>query len=262
MKKIIFIVMSAFLTLPFGIRAESSAEMFANANWNLIAGGIYGNYIFYRTSLTAPNIDYFRAAMGECVKELNASLQAGELDWQDAAMTNFKNLVALAQVGLYEMNRYAAEYNFTDEALKLVDVLRAAYASMREKGLFTASEADFMREFRKLEESGIVARTCEDETVAATYKNASSTLQLEYVKTNNNVQHALFAAREGNQSCEWSGNCIRMEGGRIACRGSQGAAGAFEAAIEENGSLTVISQSLDAQCGFAAMGATYTKAGF
>lgn len=262
MKKIILIVMAAFLALPFGCGAETSAEMFANTNWNLIAGGIYSNYIFYRTSLDAPNIDYFQTAMNECVNELNASLQAGELDWQDAAMTNFKNLVAIAQVGLYEMNRYAAEYNFTDQALKLVDVLRSAYASMREKGLFGASEAEFMREFRKLEESGLVARTCADATVLVNYKNDNSTLQFEYVKANNNAQHALFAAQQGNQSCSWTGDCIRMEGARISCKGSQGAAGGFEAAIGEDGSLTVISQSVDGQCGFAAMGDAYSKAGF
>lgn len=262
MKKIIPIALAAFLALPLGARAESSAEMFANTNWNLIAAGVYDNYIFYKTSLDAPNIDYFRAAMKECVNELNTSLQAGELDWQDAAMTNFKNLVAIAQVGLYEMNRYVAEENITDEALQLADILRSAYASMREKGLFSASEADFMRDFRKLEESGIVARTCANETVIANYKNASSTLQFEYVKTNNNVQHALFSARAGNQSCEWTGDCIRMEGGKIACRGSQGAAGTFEAAIDENGRLTILSQTVDGQCGFAALGPSYARADF
>lgn len=258
MKKILTLLLAVFLAIPSAARAQSCAEMFADTDWNLLAANVYGDYIFYRTSMHAPNIEYFRAAMRECVNDLNASLQAGELDWQQAALTRFKNLIAIAQVGLYEMNRYVAEYNFTKDALSVADTLRSAYASMREKGLFDVSADEFMRDFRKLEESGQIAATCRSAATVINYQASGSVIQLEYVRDNDNLQHALFSGSAGNQSCEWSGDCVRMAGGRIGCQGSQGAAGTFEAVIRD-GNLTVLSQSVDGQCGFAAMAVHYAR---
>lgn len=239
-------------------RAESCSEMFAQTNWNSIAAGIYGNYIFYKTSMQKPNIHFFEQAMRECMHDLHESLHAGELDWQDAALVRFKNLIAIALVGLYEMNRNAATENFTSQALEIVANLREAYAAMREKDIFSASETDFIRGFRKLEESGIVANTCAQALVSQKFHAGKSALQIEYIKYNNNIQHALFMGRAGDQTCEWAGNCIRMAGNRIKCEGTPGNAGGFEG-LEKNGSLVIYNQNIDSQCGFSAMAGVYNE---
>lgn len=259
MKKLFAIIaLALFISGPQAARAESCSEMFQKTNWNSITAGIYGNYIFYKTKIHQPNIYFFQQAMRQCMQDLHESLQGGELDWQDAALTRFKNLMAIALVGLYEMNARAATENFTDQALEIVANLRGAYAAMREKDIFAAPETDFMRGFRKLEESGVVAKTCADELVSKKFLAGKSVIQLEYVKSNDNIQHALFASSEGNHNCSWIGNCIRMSGNRIKCGGTLGSQGGFEAR-EKNGSLIISDQTIDAQCGYPAMAGVYEE---
>lgn len=259
MKKLFAIlVLALFIPGTQAARAESCSEMFAQTNWNSIAAGIYGNYIFYKTSMEKPNIYFFQQAMRQCMQDLHESLQGGELDWQDAALTRFKNLVAIALVGLYEMNTKAATENFTRQALEIVANLREAYAAMREKDIFAASETDFMRVFRKLEESGIVAKTCADELVSKKFLAGKSVIQIEHLKYNNNIQHALFASQAGSRGCAWIGNCIRMSGNRIKCDGTLGSQGGFEA-WEKSGRLIISDQTIDAQCGYPAMAGVYEQ---
>lgn len=250
------LVLSLVILWPQSPKAESCSEMFARTNWNSIAAGIYGNYIFYKTSMDKPNIFFFQQAIRQCLGDLNEGLHGGELDWQDAALTRFKNLVAIALVGLYEMNARAATGNFTSQALEIVANLREAYAAMREKDIFSASETDFMRGFRKLEASGIIAKTCANELASRKFLAGKSAIQLEYVKFNDNIQHALFASKAGARGCSWAGNCVRMSGSRIKCNGTLGSQGGFEA-VEKNGRLVISDQNLDAQCGYPAMAGVY-----
>ena len=120
---------------------------------------------------------------------------------------------------------------------------------MREKDIFSASETDFMRGFRS-GASGIVAKTCANELASRKFLAGKSAIQLEYVKFNDNIQHALLPLKEaGARGCSWAGNCVRMSGSRIKCNGTLGSQGGFEA-VGKNGRLVISDQNLDAQCGY------------
>lgn len=259
MKRIFAFFMLGLICLgPQSLNAATCSELFGQTNWNYIASGIYGNYIFYKTDTNGPNIYYFQQAMRQCDGDLQQSLRAGGADDRELALLHFKNLVAIALVGLAEMNKYAAVENFNASARNIMDNLRDAFQSMRAKNILTGSESDFIRNFRNLEESGMIAATCAETVKTRCFHANNSIMQIEYVKNNDNIQHALFSARNGKKTCQWSGNCIRMSDKRLKCDGILGSHGGF-VGVDENDSLVIHDQDIDGQCGFSAMAGVYKE---
>lgn len=239
-------------------KAAAFSGLFGQTDWDSLAAGIYGNYIFYKTDMQKPNIYYFQQAMRQCDGDLRESLRDGGADGREMALLRFKNLVAIALVGLAEMNKYAAVDNFNAPARDIMDNLRDAFQAMRAKNILSGSESDFVRGFRNLEESGMVAAICAEAVKTQSFHAHDSVLQIEYLKYNENIQHALFFASNGKKTCSWAGNCFRLSGNRLKCDGILGSHGGFTG-IDENGSLVIHEQDISRQCGFSAMAGVYRE---